>query len=117
MAARKLTEKDKNEIRKLSKEGHKQVALAAIFGVSVQTIYRILNPEYYAKSLARSRKYQKDNKERIQQQRYNSRRDYRLSFNLEADADIIRHLDKQENINNYIRTLISNDIKKSTKTD
>lgn len=112
MSRNKLTEENKNEIRKLINEGYSKSALAAKYGVSRQTIHRIVSPEYYARNLAQAKQYQKENGKKIQQQRARTRRNYLISFHNENDADIIDHLDKQENVNMYIRDLIVEDIKK-----
>ena len=111
MARKRLTEAEKKEIRKLSESGHTQPGLAVRFGVSTRTIYRILHPEYYEKELARSMEYQRENTEKIRANRATTRRDYKLSFGHKQDAEIIEHLDKQDNVNSYIRDLIVEDMK------
>lgn len=110
MTKSKLTEADKEKIRQLYKEGHSQTALAVLFEVSPMTIYRILNPENYRKSLERSLDYQRENLDRITQQRNATRKKYYLTFSLTKDADVIKKLDEQENTQDYIRNLITNDI-------
>lgn len=117
MGRSKLTEADKNEIRKLSKEGYSRVALAAKYEVSRQTIQRVLNPEYYAKTLEQAKEYQKENGQRIRRYRTNTRRDYYLSFSLEQDAAVVVQLDKQENLNDYIRNLVADDINKKQQSE
>lgn len=112
MARKRLTEENKKEIRELSKLGHTQPGLAAKFGVSTRTIYRVLHPEYYEKELVRSMEYQRENTKKIRANRATARRDYRLSFGYKQDAEVIDHLDKQENVNSYIRDLIIDDMKK-----
>ena len=112
MGRSKLSDKDKMQIRKLSKEGYSRAALAAMYEVSTQTIHRVMNPDYYARNLARSVHYQRENADRIQKQRASTRREYRLSFSLKNDASIVRRLDREENINDYIRMLVLEDIKK-----
>lgn len=117
MARSKLTEENKNEIRRLNKEGYTQASLAELFGVSKQTIYRVINPDYYAKNLQQSIVYQRENKDRIRQRRINTRKDYFLSFNSETDAAVISQLDKQENVQDYIRILVTDDIKKNSQSE
>lgn len=117
MGRSKLSEADKNEIRELSKEGYSQPALAAKYKVSKQTIHRILNPDYYAKTLERARAYQRENIEQIQERRSISRQTYLLSFSCEKDAAIIAQLDKEPNVTEYVRTLVKNDIAKKNQHD
>ena len=111
MGRSKLTDADRAEIRKMAKEGHSQSALAKLFGVSQMTIHRTLNPDYYARTLESSKAYQRENAEQIQERRA-SRRDYRLSLSPENDSDLIAHLDKKENVTEYIRNLLKEDLKK-----
>lgn len=117
MGRSKLTEADKEEIRKLSKEGYSGVALAAKYDVSRQTIQRVLNPDYYAKTLEQAKEYQKENGKRIRRHRTNTRRDYYLSFNVVQDASVVKQLDKQENLNDYIRNLVTDDINNSQQSE
>lgn len=112
MGKRKLTDQDKIAIRNLFEEGNKPASIAARFGVSRQTIHRVLNPDYYERNLSQAREYHRENSEQIQKRRANRRRDYKLSFSYKSDADVIDHLDKQENVNEYIRGLVVEDIKK-----
>lgn len=113
MARKRLTEDQKKEIRRLAAEGHTQSALAALFEVSTMTIHRVTNPEYYAKTLERSKEYQRENGERIRKLRNQTRRDYRISFGCKTDAAVIEQMDKQENVSEYIRTLVTDDIEKN----
>ena len=112
MARKRLSEENKKEIRELFKQGYTQPGLAAIYEVSERTIYRVLNPEAYKKDLAFSMKYQRENSEKVRANRAVARRDYKLSFSYKHDNDVIEHLDKQDNINSYIRDLITDDMKK-----
>lgn len=49
--------------------------------------------------------------------RYNEKNviQVKFGFNKKTDSDIIEHLQKQENKQKYIKTLIRNDIKKEVK--
>lgn len=42
-------------------------------------------------------------------------RHYHLKYNLNTDADVIAHLDKQESTQGYIKTIIRQDIAKQEK--
>lgn len=117
MAKGKLTEQNKAEIRRLyADEGYTQDSLAVLYGVSKRTIIRVLNPEYYARELQRSIEYQRKNKTKIRQHRLDTRKDYFLSYSTERDAAVIEKLDAQENIQDYIRTLVTDDISKDNKS-
>ena len=112
MGRSKLTKEDKDEIRKLSKDGWNQASLAAKYDVSQMTIHRVLNPEYYARTLAQSAEYQRVNADKIRKRRSDTRRDYLLSLNQEKDAAIIERLDKEENVTEYIRSLVTTDMER-----
>ena len=113
MGKSKLTEQDRKDIRKLADEGYSSAALAAKYGVSYTTIHRVLNPDYYAKGLARAIEYQKENYPAVHNRDSLNRRVYRFSFNREKDERIISQLDKQDNIHDYIRRLVIADIEKN----
>lgn len=117
MGRSKLTEENKDEIRQLSKEGYSLAALAAKFDVSKQTIHRTLNPDYYTRTLEQSKEYQRTNAKQLRKKRAKSIRDYRLAFSYKNDAAVIERLDKEENVNDYIRNLVTDDIKKNPKAD
>lgn len=46
-----------------------------------------------------------------------SARTYSLKFNRKTDADLIAMLDRQDNVQRYIKDLIRADIAKETKTE
>lgn len=117
MAKSKLTEENKKEIRRLSEEGYSRAALAAQFDVSKQTIQRILNPDYYARTLAQSKEYQRNNAKQIRKRVVSSRREYFIAFSYKNDAAVIERLDKENNVNDYIRNLVTEDINKNPPGD
>ncbi len=110
MSKGKLSEKDKKKIRRLSKEGYRPSALAAMFNVSTTTIHRVKNPVYYDNVLESSKEYQRNNATRIRRDLAKKRRNFMLSFSLENDADVIERLEAKANVNDYIRTLVRNDL-------
>ena len=108
----KLTEKEKSLIRKLHNEqGLPHRALAARFKVSKQTIIRICNPEYAERQKEANRKYRAEKSKQIDAQRSESSRRYQVRFHTVNDAPVVAQLDKQENVQDYIRQLVLQDIK------
>lgn len=111
----KLTEDQRAEIIKLREE--KKIsynALAAQFGVSSNTIIRICRPEYYEQHKKASREYQKGNS-KISQYRKENYKNFSLGFHIANDADVIEFLSEQENIQNYVRQKVREDINKRNK--
>lgn len=115
MARRKLSDQDKEEIRKMAAEGHTPAALALLYDVSRQTIYRTIDQDLYERTLAQSKEYYLDNTQQIREQRASARRTFLLSFHKEKDAAIIQQLDSQENVHDYIRTLVTKDMKRKKR--
>lgn len=114
----KFTEEEKEDIRKAHDAGVPYKALAVKHDVSSATIMRICRPEIYEKQLAANRKYQADNIKKINAARKASYKNYRLSFHADNDAAVIDQLDKQDNVTEYVRQLVSNDIDaKSNQSD
>ena len=107
----RFTEEEKAEIRKAHEAGVPYKALAVKHGVSSATIMRVCRPEVYEKQLAANRKYQADNIKKINEARKVTYKNYRLSFHTDNDAAVIAHLDKQENVMDYVRQLVTGDIK------
>ena len=112
MANRKLSDQDKLEIRRLHKQGISITALAANYEVSYNTIRRVVNPELYAQQLKKTAQYQKENLQQIYEKNKMSLRSYYIQFHRNHDAEIIKHLDAQENVTQYIRDLVTEDMNK-----
>lgn len=106
----RFTEAEKAEIRSDHAAGMPYAALAAKHGVSSATIMRVCRPDVYEKQLAANRKYQADNVKKINEVRKTTYKNYRLSFHTENDAPVIEHLDKQDNVTDYVRQLVASDI-------
>ena len=114
----RFTEEEKAEIRKAHEAGVPYKALATKHGVSSATIMRVCRPEIYKKQLAANRKYQAGNIKKINAARKVTYKNYRLSFHSDNDAAVIDHLDKQENVTEYVRQLVTSDIDgKSSQSD
>lgn len=111
MAKRKLTDADRQAIREMREGGFTNKALAEQFGVSEQTIIRICRPELYEKNLESNKQHYAKNAQQIYQTRKANAKSYKLQFHKENDAEIISHLEKKDNVQGYIRSLILNDIK------
>ena len=102
----RFTEDEKAEIRKAHDAGVPYAALAAQHGVSSATIMRVCRPDIYEKQ-----KYQADNVKKIIDARKGVYKSYRLALHTENDAKIIKQLDKQDNVTDYVRQLVTSDIK------
>ena len=63
------------------------------------------------KQKAANRKYQADNVKKIIDARKGVYKSYRLALHTENDAKIIKQLDKQDNVTDYVRQLVTSDIK------
>ena len=114
----KLTDEQKLQIRKLrDEEGRSYPSLAAQFDVSQNTIIRICRPDYYKAGLKASLKYQEENIKDIYEKRKANYSFYRLTFHNEYDAAVIEVLNAQDNVQNYIRELILNDIQNSEREE
>lgn len=106
----RFTEEEKAEIQKAHEAGVPYKALAVRYGVSAATIMRVCRPDTYERQLAANRKYQSDNIKKINAARKIMYKNYRLSFHSVNDAAVIDHLDKQENVTDYVRQLVIGDI-------
>lgn len=113
----KLTDEQKLEIRKLNAEGIPYSALAARFDVSYMTIMRICRPEHYEKQKASNREYQTRNAKQIVESRKGKYRYYRLAFNTENDKEVVQYLDARDNIQDYVRQHVIDDLKKEKGLD
>ena len=120
MRPTKLSEIQKEEIRKLKKEFNTSYAeLAGLYGVSYQTISRICRPDAYEQVLENNRMYREANKEAVKnqksasyQKRKASHRRYEVSFHVEKDSKVIEFLDNQKNPQNFIRQCIYQSLEK-----
>lgn len=117
MSNSKLTKEDKALIQQLWEQGHTYVELADRFGVTTATIMRTCRPETYQKHMAAVKSYNEKNSKQIYKTRKSTAKKYSLSFHMVNDAKIIEQLDKQENIQGYIRSLVEQDIDKSQKSE
>jgi len=112
----KLTTEQKEKIRRLRAETNLPYgALAIQFGVSAHTIMRICKPDYYDRQKAANRAYQAANLETIMANKKKTHRSYRIEFHNENDKDVIEFLDKEINIQDYIRQKVKEDILKKNK--
>ncbi len=108
----KLTEEDKQTIRYLHHEvGASYRDLSLRYEVHYNTILRICNADAYAKHLDRSRQYQKENNKTITAQNRSKQRRCYFTLSKKDDAAIIAYIDAQDNLNQYIKELIVNDMK------
>lgn len=106
----KLTEEQKIEIRKLHDAGMPYPALAAKYNVAPATIMRACRQDLYERQKASNRKHQAENYEKIYAGLKKTYKNYRLSFHTVNDANVIEQLDKQDNVQDYVRQLVTNDI-------
>ena len=113
MAKQKLKEAERITIKELHQQGISLTALAERFDVSYNTIKRICHPERYKQQLEINRQYQNRNRQQIYETRKANSKRYKIEFNKEKDAEIISHLEKQGNVQDYIRQLIYKDIKRN----
>ena len=108
----RLSEADKILIKKLRNEERiPYAAIAANFGVSSATINRICNPDLAARQAEANRQYRARNKAKDLENQRKKYRNYRIRFHRDNDKEVIEHLDKQENVLDYVRQLILKEIK------
>ena len=108
----KLTEKEKTQIRNLRDQTSlPYAAIAARFGVSERTIIRICNPEAYERQKEVNRKYQAEKGAQIRAQRAENSKRYQVIFHTVHDAPVVERLNKEKNVQDYIRQLVLRDIK------
>lgn len=115
MGRSKLSSSDKDNIRKLYKSGETIPALMEKYGVTYNTIKRVVNPELYAKHVKQVTLYNKRNSKGINQKREMAFRRFSFTMNRDSDAPIIEALEGKGNITQYIRDLIYADISKKKK--
>lgn len=116
MRRARLTISEREEIRNLHVSGYSISNLAKLYGVSFNTIKRIVDPEAYAKHLQSASQYNSENEKRIREQRSKSLRRFGFSLHKVKDREIIDALNGQENITQYIRDLIADDIEKEKRS-
>lgn len=110
--ASKLTQEQKEEIKKLREElGMPYSGLAAHYGVSSSTIMRICRPDYAEQQRKSNREYQTRNVSRITKRRKERYRIIQLKFHVTHDKDVVDFLNKQDNVQDYVRQKILEDIK------
>ena len=112
-APKKLTDEQRQEIIKQRKAGASYAALAYQYGVHWQTISRICNPSKYEKQKKINIKSNKKNSKTIINTRAQNQKYYTLVLTKSLDKEIIDHLDKVENVNSYLVTLIRKDMRSS----
>ena len=112
MGKKKLSDEDRAEILRLKEEaGYSLAALANRFDVSYQTIYRVCNPEKYKEAKKKHLEYRKRNPLSYQERKERARR-YDFSLSRSVDGEMIAYLDQKENLSDYLKTLIREDMKK-----
>lgn len=110
----KLTPEQKEEIRKLYKTGdYSHPKLAAMYGVSKYTIFRVINDPDGAKINEQNRKYQRENYEKTSKARLENNWHYTLTINKNKDHDIIDHVRNQKNTRQYLLNLIKKDMEEN----
>lgn len=118
MAGRsKLSDAQRSEIVKLhDEEGVPFAELAVRYGVNWRTIARICRPEKYVAEKERNAEYSKRNAQQIWATRKQNEHVYRLVLNKNSeDRDMIEHLDTQENVSGYLRSLVREDMSKEKR--
>ena len=112
MRRARLTTGERDEIRSRYAEGYTISELAKLYEVSFNTIKRTVDPEAYAKHLQSASQYNSENEKKIREQRSKSLRRFGFSLHKEKDSEIIDILSGKENITQYIRDLIADDIER-----
>lgn len=115
MRRAKLTTSEREEIRRLHAEGSTAAELAERYGVHYNTIKRTVDPEAYAKHLQSASQYNSKNENRIRAQRSRSLRRFGFSLHKVKDSEIIEVLNGKENITQYIRDLIADDLERELR--
>lgn len=110
---KKLSDADRERIRRLHKDGLSYSAIAAQYDVDYRTISRTCNPEKYAEELKRNKEYSKKSKRKILDTRKANQRRYYLLLTRATDGDVINFLDGQGNINQYLKSLILKDMRET----
>ena len=106
-----LSVEQKEEIyQKHHRDGYPLKNLAVMYDVSFNTVYRICNPEIYEAQKLKNKEYRLKNKEKIKLTEKNNYYSPKIKFHTINDKEIIEKLKEQDNLNNYIRTLILKDI-------
>lgn len=114
MAGRKkLTDADREEIIRLNKAGLSYDALAIRFDVHYNTINRICNPEKYQLQKERNVESNRKNRGSVLKSRKENQRFFSLGLTKETDGDMIDHLEKKENVNAYLKSVIRSDMENS----
>lgn len=110
MRSKKLTDEQISEIRKERSEHNTSFSiLAKKYDVSANTILRICNPDKYINHLNSNKIYQEQNKEKIKDNKRTNYTRFQLLFHKINDAEVIEKLNSQNNVTEYIKTLIKKD--------
>lgn len=116
MRRKKLTEEQRNEIREAFIKDHAPYSvLADKYNVSKNTILRICNPEKYEKQLEANKEYRKKNKDKINENIKNNYSKYTFIFHNVNDKDILKKINEQDNVSEYLKNLIKKDIEETNK--
>ena len=106
-----LTQEQKKEIYLIHHEdGCPKQKLAEMYGVSYNTIRRICDPALYEEQKLANKEYKIKNKAKIRETDKNNFYRPALKFHKINDRAIIAKLESQDNLNDYIRSLIMKDI-------
>ena len=118
MAKSRFTEEDKLRIRMLHEErGLSYAAIAGLYHVAPITINRVCNPKIAEKQAAETKLNRPKYYERALAESKIIYRAYSLKFHHENDEQLIKHLSKQDNVSEYIRKLILQDMERQKKTE
>lgn len=113
----KLSQADREEIRRLNEEdGLSYAALAVRYDVSYPTISRICNPDKYEEQKKRNIESNRKNMQKILLQRKESQRVFNITLTRSKDGDMISHLDSQDNVSGYLKSLIRKDMDASSSS-
>ena len=115
MTKSRFTEKEKAYIRSLHDEsGLSYHTIAAQYGVSTATINRICRPALAAKQAAFNKQVRSKYAAREAEIAKVRNKRFSLTFHRTNDSAVIEQLEKQENINDYVRNLILRDIEEQS---
>jgi len=110
-APKKLTDEQREEVRRLNKAGQSYAALAARYNVSFNTILRICRPEVYEDVKKKNLEISKrgSSTERFMKTRKETQKRYELVLSKTADEHLIDFLSTKESVNGYLKQLVQDD--------
>ena len=112
----KLSDEDREEIRRLHKEeGLSYANLAEIYKVNYRTISRVCNPDKYEQQKQKNLEYNKKNMQKIVRTRKANNREYFLRLSKAKDGRMINHLDSKDNVNGYLKSIIQKDMDENSE--